>query len=141
MRPTSPRAHTHRVTDEPTSREDAWAHLADMIAMVIAPFGAPAAIAAQRLLRRATRIEILHWPAPLKALARRLLLLEAAELPPRNAPLARSVASGRIANAMRDAPAPSEDPTQWRVRLSLWPHGLRRGARRDAIALAAIASC
>jgi hypothetical protein len=78
------------VTDAPTSREDAWAHLFDIIAMVIALFGTPAAIAAQRLLRRATRIEIPHWLAPLEALARRLLLLEAAELPPRN--------------AMRDAP-------------------------------------
>ncbi len=103
-----------------------------MIAMVIALFGAPAAIAAMRILRRATRIEILHWLAPLEALARRLLLLEAAELPPRNAPPARFVASGRIANALRDTPAPSEDPAQWRVRFSLWPHGAQRRSAREA---------
>jgi hypothetical protein len=119
------------VQDEPTSREDRWLHLADLIAMVIAIFGSPAAIAATRILRRAARIDILHWLAPLEALARRLLLLEAAELPPRNAPPSRAFNNARIANALRDAPPPSEDPAQWRVRFSLWPHGTQRRAAHE----------
>jgi hypothetical protein len=119
------------VTDEPTSREDRWRYLADMVTMVITLFGTPAALAAMRILRRATRIEILHWLAPLEALARRLLLLEAAALAPRNAPPARALIRGRLANALRDTPAPSDDPAHWRVCFSLWPHGAHHHARRE----------
>jgi hypothetical protein len=121
------------VQDEPTSREDRWFHLADMVGAVMHLFGSPAAIAAMRILRRALRRDILHWLAPLEALARRLLLIEATKLPRRNAPPSRAVFTGRLANALRDSPPPSEDPAHWRVRFSLWPHGAHRRAPGHAL--------
>lgn len=120
------------MTDEPYTREEIWHHLADMVGMVVSLFGAPAAIAAQRFLRIVARAKILHWLAPLEALARRLLLLEAAALPPANAPPPR-IARLHIANTLRDAPefAWEEDASQWRVRFSIWPYGAHRRARRE----------
>lgn len=116
--------------EAPFSLSSAWAHLGDLIAMMIALFGAPASIAARLLLLRANRQDILRWLAPLEALARRLLVLEAAQLAPRN-DAACPYPAARIASLMRDAPTTpmSENSAEWRVIFNVWPVARRIGAR------------
>ena len=102
--------------------DNAWAGLAEMIGWIIALFGAPGAIAAHIGLTRRTGAQLLAWLAPLEALARRLLFIEAASLPAPNAP-APFAPRGRIVSALRDAPCiePPEDSALWRVMFRVAP--------------------
>ncbi|MGE3303356.1 MAG: hypothetical protein AB7M12_09605 [Hyphomonadaceae bacterium] len=104
----------------PFDLEDAWAALAEVTSWIAALFGLPAAIAQRFALTRRSRAAILAWLAPAEALARRLLCIEAASLPAPNAP-APFAPKGRLANALRDAPAREldEDSARWRVAFSL----------------------
>jgi hypothetical protein len=92
------------------------------MAMMITLFGTPADLMFSRFLRAITRQHILQWLAPLEALARRLLALEAAKLPAPNVPqfVPRP---GRIATRCVDqcARIESENPSEWRVRFAIWP--------------------
>jgi hypothetical protein len=89
--------------------------------MMLAIFGGCAAAVAQRLiLTRANRIQILQWLAPLEAVARRLLLIEALKLPAPNAP-APFIRSAKLASAYADRPHPDlpESAEAWRVRFHI----------------------
>jgi hypothetical protein len=112
--------------DEPFDLETAWAGLQHAMGFLLAICGGAAALAQRLLLRRASRIEILQWLAPLEALARRLLLLEALKLPAPNAP-APFAKKGKLASAFTDCPAPElpEDAEQWNVRFHVWTAGAR----------------
>ena len=91
-------------------------------------------LAAQLFLRAQTRFQILQWLAPLEALARRLLVIEALALPPPNArPPRAPVRDTRIVSALADASPAEEagDPETWRVVFNLWP-GAKAGGRRRA---------
>ncbi|MGE3303296.1 MAG: hypothetical protein AB7M12_09305 [Hyphomonadaceae bacterium] len=100
--------------------DGAWAQVAELLGWIAALFGAPGEIAARGGLVRRSRFDILAWLAPLEAAARRLLLIEAAALPPANnaPPL---VARGRLRSALTDAPPPvlDADSARWRVRFRL----------------------
>jgi hypothetical protein len=104
--------------------EITWFGLSQVVAMLITMFGNPAELFLRQTLRRVTRQDILHWLAPAEALARRLLALEATQLPAPNAPTF-TPRPGRIATrcAGTCAREENEDPAQWRVRFALWPEG------------------
>ena len=73
--------------DEPFDLETAWAGLQHAIGMLLAVVGGCAlAVAERMILTRAARTEILQWLAPLEAFARRLLVVEALNLPAPNQP-------------------------------------------------------
>jgi hypothetical protein len=80
-----------------------------------------AAVAERLILTRAGRIEILQWLAQIEAAARRLILLEALNLPPPNAP-PPFVPQAKLATTYADKPQPGlpEDPAQWNVRFHVW---------------------
>jgi len=106
----------------PDRQPDPWSRAARLPARSRLGRARGAAALAQRLLlRREKRIEILQWLAPLEALARRLLLLEALALPAPNAP-APFFKKGKLASSYADRPAPElpEDAEQWRVRFHVW---------------------
>jgi hypothetical protein len=108
--------------DEPFSIEEAWAGLQDAIsALLVTAGGCAAALADCLMLPRAMRMQILQWLAPAEALARRLILLEALNLPASNQP-APFVPKGRLANAYADRPAAElpADVSEWRVRFHVW---------------------
>lgn len=102
--------------------ETTWAALRDLVAMMLNVFGGPAEIMLRRLLSPRTRQEILEFLAPLEALARRLLVIEAARLPIANLPpprLREAPIGTRCTDGVRVRP--SENPAEWRVRFKLWP--------------------
>jgi hypothetical protein len=108
--------------DEPFDLETAWADLQHAMCALLAIVGGGALALAERLiLPRDARIQILQWLAPLEALARRLLLIEALKLPPPNQP-APFVPKGKLANAYADRPQAElpDDAEQWRVRFHVW---------------------
>jgi hypothetical protein len=107
-----------------------WAILADRVTMMITLFGGPADLFLCRFLRRITRQHILQWLAPLEALARRLLVLEATTLPAPNVP-PFAPRPGRVASRCADqcGRIESENPAEWRVRFALWPQGHHRETR------------
>ncbi|MGE3301510.1 MAG: hypothetical protein AB7M12_00165 [Hyphomonadaceae bacterium] len=107
----------------------AWERLAAMIQWIVALYGGPAEIAQRLCFLRKDRQHFLAWLAPLEALARRLLFIEAAVLPaPNRAPAV--TAAGRIANAYTDEPRAElpEDPKRWRVVFRVGPSSARRAA-------------
>jgi hypothetical protein len=107
----------------PFSLSDTWNHVGELYAWIISVFGDAEAIAAQLMLTRARRRDLLAWLGPVEALARRLLLLKALTLPPPNQP-APHAATGRLAIAFTDAPEPSpeESPERWRVIFRVMPN-------------------
>ncbi|MGE3303096.1 MAG: hypothetical protein AB7M12_08270 [Hyphomonadaceae bacterium] len=115
--------------------EQAWAQLSAMIGWVAALFGAPAEIAARLAFLKKDRQDFLSWLAPLEALARRLLFIEAAALPALNAAV-HFTPAGRIANAYRDA-QPAEldgESARWRVMFRVGPRkpaGQPASSRRE----------
>ncbi|MEJ0023596.1 MAG: hypothetical protein WDN76_09335 [Alphaproteobacteria bacterium] len=100
-----------------------------MLKMTFALFGWPAMIAAKLMLLRKTRQDLMKWLAPMEALARRLLALEALRLPPRNDP-PEFYPQGHIVSALRDAPPAelSENESEWRVRFVAWGGPAKRKA-------------
>ncbi|MEJ0023001.1 MAG: hypothetical protein WDN76_05860 [Alphaproteobacteria bacterium] len=107
--------------DEPFDIAFSWADLQHAIAMMLAALGGCALAVAERLiLTRKARIEILQWLAPIEAVARRLLLLEALKLPPPNEP-PPFMPRGKLASAYADKPEAelSGDAGQWRVRFNI----------------------
>lgn len=122
-------------TEEPFELPAAWEQVRDLLGYIVALFGAPGAIAARMFLRAASRLEILQWLAPVEALARRLLAIEALGLAPPNAPppTART-RDARVASRLADlAPADCEPgaPETWRVVFNLAP-----GSRASALPVA-----
>jgi hypothetical protein len=107
---------------EPFSLEAAWDALRAWAKAMVNAFGEPASIAAQLLLRRSSREDILAWLAPLEAGVRRVLLMEAVKLARPNEPPA-PIMRGRIATAFREEPSRTlpEDSTQWRTSFRVWP--------------------
>jgi hypothetical protein len=107
--------------DEPFELETAWAALQHAIMCMLAIFGGVAAVAERLILTRAGRIEILQWLAQIEAAARRLILLEALNLPPPNAP-PPFIPQAKLATTYADKPQPElpEDPAQWNVRFHVW---------------------
>lgn len=133
---------------EPFTLEAGWAQLCYLAQFLFRLFATPAELAAQMILRREKRREILQWLAPLEAAARRLILLAALELPAPNAPALASPCG--FGAAFRDRPAPllPENAEDWRVQFHVFrvsetapapgrprPRGAP-GIRYDAIALA-----
>jgi hypothetical protein len=106
--------------DAPFSLENAWDHLHDLLGLTLRLFGGVGDIAAQLILRRQTRIEILRWLAPLEAWARRLLLVEALRRQAPNDPPVLS-AKATLASTYADKPAPAlaEDAAHWRVTFNM----------------------
>ncbi len=100
--------------------EIARSGLQHAIARMLGAFGGAAAIAASLILPRATRVHILQWLAPIEALARRLLLIEAMALPAPNQP-APFIPRGKLANAYADRPAADlpDESENWRVRFNI----------------------
>jgi hypothetical protein len=135
--------------DEPFTLEAAWDNLRYLAQFLFSLFATPAALAAQMLLSKAKRVEILQWLAPLEAAARRLILLEALTLPAPNAP-APPAPCGFIGNTYADRTLPDfpENAEDWRVHFHVFraskpspaPQDKRThsacGIRYDAIALA-----
>jgi hypothetical protein len=108
--------------DEPFDLETAWADLQHALFGLLTTIGGCVAALADRLiLPRAARMEILQWLAPIEAIARRLLVIEALKLPPPNQP-APFVPKGRLASAYADRPEAvlSDNPKDWRVRFHTW---------------------
>lgn len=122
--------------EEPFTLSAAWEQVKVLLDYVYALFGAPGAIAAQLYLRAANRLQILQWLAPLEALARRLLAIEALSLPPPNMSPPRGRLRDRpVAGALKDRPpqpCDEADPETWRVVFNLWP-GARSGARSHVL--------
>lgn len=118
--------------EEPFTLNAAWEQVKVLLGFMAALFGTPGALAAQMYLRATSRLEILQWLAPLEALARRLLAIEALSRPPPNMPApAVRLRDAPVAGALKEAPAPAPDPADpetWRVVFNLWP-GARAGAR------------
>jgi hypothetical protein len=140
--------------DEPFTLDAAWENLRYLAQFLFRLFATPAELAAQMLLRKAKRVEILQWLAPLEAAARRLILLEALALPKPNASAPPSPC-GFIGNTFADRPPPDfpENAEAWRVHFHVFrasppspaPQEKRTqntnemaggGIRYDAIALA-----
>jgi hypothetical protein len=121
--------------EEPFTLLAAWEQVKVLLGFITALFGAPGALAAQLYLRAATRLEILQWLAPLEALARRLLAIEALALPPPNMPPPRTrLRDAPVDGALREPALPAAaaaDPETWRVVFNLWP-GARAGAHTPA---------
>lgn len=115
-------------TAEPFDLEDAWAYLAQLVGVVIRCIATPAAIAERLGLLRKSRMEILAWLAPLEALARRLLVIEAAQTPKPNDPPPRPHFPGGLSTALADRPPEElgEDSSAWRVVFRVWPGPSRR---------------
>lgn len=116
--------------DQPFSLSDAWEQVKVLLSFMAALFGAPSALATQSYLRAARRLEILQWLAPLEALARRLLAIEALGLPAPNMPPPRTrLRDARIVGSLADSQPSRDDadPETWRVVFNLWP-GSRAGA-------------
>ncbi|MGE3302801.1 MAG: hypothetical protein AB7M12_06775 [Hyphomonadaceae bacterium] len=94
----------------------AWAQVAQLVGWIVALFGAPGELAQRLGLARRTRAQLLQWLAPAEALARRLLVIEAAASPAANTP-APLAPLGRLPTVFADrAPrALQEDSAQWPV--------------------------
>lgn len=121
--------------EETFTLPSAWEQVKVLLGFMAALFGAPGAIAARLYLRAARRLEILQWLAPLEAVARRLLAIEALALPPPNMPALRTrLRDAPVAGALEEASSPAlaaDDPETWRVVFNLWP-GSRTGTRKLA---------
>ncbi len=119
---------------QPFDLEAKWADLQHAIVMMLASIGGCALAVAERLiLPRAARKEILQWLAPIEAVARRLLVIEALNLPPPNQP-APFVPKGKLASAYADKPEADlpEDETKWNVRFHVWTAGAAPARARAA---------
>ena len=110
------RAHNARMDREPFSLDAAWAQLGELVSWLVSLFGKPVEIALRWGLVKRSRQEILDWLAPVEALARRLLLIEAAQTQPPNF-IPKATPRDAVASARRDAPQADLDAESatWRV--------------------------